>query len=206
LTESALLPVDEAELFDRLYKKLESEDNWYLLLDANVSLKLIPKIKDLYKENIDDLDIVLTNNDSTIVIAKKSRMSIQELEALALPIMKDITKSVFGEIKKDKSANCLVLSSCLHGWRCADAVRFRFGNYVDRRRHPGREYKILLCQYRHTLLARQEGEGDLLCHKDVAGVVSGPTINGEIQSIRLCLEHMHRCDEWAAKQKHATLR
>lgn len=45
LTESALLPVDEAELFDRLYKKLESEDNWYLLLDANVSLKLIPKKK-----------------------------------------------------------------------------------------------------------------------------------------------------------------
>ena len=46
----------------------------------------------------------------------------------------------------------------------------------------------------------------MLCHKDVAGVVSGPTINGEIQSIRLCLEHMHRIDEWAAKQKHATLR
>lgn len=114
MTESALLPVDESELFDRLYKKLESEDNWYLPLDANVSLRLIPKIKDLYKENIDDLDIVLTNNDSTIVIAKKSRMSIQELEALALPIMKEITKSVFGEIKKDKSANCLVLSSCLH--------------------------------------------------------------------------------------------
>ena len=45
----------------------------------------------------------------------------------------------------------------------------------------------------------------MLCHKDVAGVVSGPTINGEIQSIRLCLEHMHRIDEWAAKQKHATL-
>jgi hypothetical protein len=41
LTEYALLPVDEAELFDRLYKKLESEDNWYLLLDANVSLNEI---------------------------------------------------------------------------------------------------------------------------------------------------------------------
>lgn len=70
MTESAPLPVDEAELYDRLYKKLESEDNWYLLLDANFSLKLIPKIKDLYKENIDDPDIVLTNNDSTMRASK----------------------------------------------------------------------------------------------------------------------------------------